>query len=506
MSQERATVRIEKVRVDTEPCVKTLAAEPCAVVIFGITGDLAQRKLIPALYHLAREGSLPEPFCVVGISRSAKDSDALRAALRVGLEKFSRSKGEGIDEAVWARFAARIHAVAGSAGDPEAYERLRLKLEDLDARYALPGNRLYYLAVAPAIFAPILNNLKAAALIRSPSCSEAWSRVIVEKPFGHDLASATDLNRVVAEVLDESQTYRIDHYLGKETVQNLLVFRFANSIFEPLWNRNYIEHIEVTAAEDLLVSNRGEFYDQAGVVRDVVQNHLLQILALVTMEPPVSLDGDDVRDQKVQAIRSLRPVGEGDVVLAQYEGYREVEGVAPGSRTPTYVAIQASLDNWRWHGVPIYLRAGKGLGARDTEVAITFKSVPSVLFGKRNPTPNRLILQIQPDEAITLTFASKVPGEDVTIGAVTMEMLYAEAFEKTGGDAYERLLLDGMRGDATLFARRDEVEEAWRWVDPFLRAWEQGSGPVPTYPVGSAGPAEADALLAREGRTWRTLG
>ena len=310
----------------------------------------------------------------------------------------------------------------------------------------------------------------------------------------------------MAEVLDESQTYRIDHYLGKETVQNLLVFRFANSIFEPLWNRNYIEHIEVTAAEDLLVSNRGEFYDQAGVVRDVVQNHLLQILALVTMEPPVSLDGDDVRDQKVQAIRSLRPVGEGDVVLAQYEGYREVEGVAPGSRTPTYVAIQASLDNWRWHGVPIYLRAGKGLGARDTEVAITFKSVPSVLFGKRNPTPNRLILQIQPDEAITLTFASKVPGEDVTIGAVTMEMLYAEAFEKTGGDAYERLLLDGMRGDATLFARRDEVEEAWRWVDPFLRAWEQGSGPVPTYPVGSAGPAEADALLAREGRTWRTLG
>jgi glucose-6-phosphate 1-dehydrogenase len=502
MTRKTATVRVSKAGLRETSCLEAKAPEPCTLVIFGITGDLAGRKLIPALYQLAAEGSLPEKFCVVGVSRSAKDADALRAKLLEGVKKHSRS---GFDASVWERLASCIHCVAGSAKDEEPYGRLKVKLEDLDAEHGIPGNRLFYLAVAPSIFPPILNHLKGVGLIRSAD-EESWSRVIVEKPFGIDLPSAQELNRLVGEVLDEQQTYRIDHYLGKETVQNLLVLRFANSIFEPLWSRKYIDHVQVTAAESLLVTNRGAFYDEAGVVRDIVQNHLLQILALVTMEPPVSLDGDDVRDQKVQAIRSLRPVDPEDVVFAQYEGYRDVEGVADDSRTPTFMGVKAMIDNWRWHGVPFYLRAGKGLKARDTEVAITFRKVPSVLFGKGNVEPNQLVLQIQPGDGISLSFSSKVPGDGVKIGTVNMDMTYAEAFEEKAGDAYERLLLDSMRGDATLFARRDEVEEAWRWVDPFLKAWESGNGNVPSYAVGSDGPPEVLDLIDRDNRKWRPLG
>lgn len=502
MSNE-ATIQVSKAEVGDGPCLEAKLAEPCALVIFGITGDLASRKLIPAIYHLAVEGSLPEHFCVVGVSRSAKDVDALRSKLREAVKKHSRT---GFDEAVWATLEPRIECVAGSGGDAETYVRLEGMLAELDTRHGLNGNRLFYLAVAPSIFPPILNQLKAANFIQCPDSVGPWSRVIVEKPFGFDLETAQELNRLVAEVLHERQTYRIDHYLGKETVQNLLVLRFANSIFEPLWSRKYIDNIQVTAAESLLVTNRGEFYDQTGVVRDIMQNHLLQILAMVVMEPPVSLDGDDIRDQKVQAIRSLRPVEPEDVVLAQYEGYRDVDGVADGSRTPTYVGLKVKIDNWRWHGVPFYLRAGKGLKARDTEVAITFRKVPSILFGRGKVEANQLILQIQPDDGISLSFASKVPGDGVTIGTVTMDMTYAEAFEKKSGDAYERLLLDAMRGDATLFARRDEVEEAWRWVDPFLKAWEGASGEVPTYPVGSDGPQAALDLIQRDDRTWRPIG
>jgi glucose-6-phosphate 1-dehydrogenase len=473
----------------------------CALVIFGITGDLSQRKLIPALYRLHCEGALPERFSVVGISRSARDADALRARLHEALHKFSKVP---VDETQWAEFAARIDCVAGSASDPQAFVDLRDRLAEHDEKHGLGGNRLFYLAVAPKLFSSILTNLRSAGMILPVEGEGPWTRVIVEKPFGHDLESARELNRLVAEVLDERQTYRIDHYLGKETVQNLLVFRFANAIFEPLWNRQHIESVQITAGESILVTNRGAFYDQTGVVRDIVQNHLLQILALTAMEPPISLRADDVRDQKVQAIRSLRPVGPEGVVFGQYEGYLDVEGVAADSRTPTFVAVEAYLDTWRWHGVPFFLRAGKGLSARDTEVAITFRQVPSILFGDRVPSPNQLVLQIQPNDGISLQFVSKVPG-DLTLGSVNMDMTYAETFGKPSGDAYQRLLLDGMRGDATLFARRDEVEEAWRWVDPFLSSWAASNEPIRTYAVGDpVGPA-AD-MVERHGLEWRPLG
>ncbi len=480
------------------------AAERCVITIFGITGDLAARKLIPALYHLARSGALPESFAIVGVSRSVGDDAALRQRLREGLEAHSRT---GLEEPLWKAFAERIYAVKGGVGDPDTYAQLEARSLQLDAEYELPGNRLYYMAVAPSIFGDILHGLKSAGLVLDPRQAEPWSRVIVEKPFGFDLETAQALNDLVAEVLAESQTYRIDHYLGKETVQNILVFRFANAIFEPLWNRNHIDFIEVTAAETLLVSNRGAFYDQTSVVRDIVQNHLLQILALVAMEPPVSLDSDHVRDAKVNAVRSLRPIDvDADVVFGQYAGYRDVEGVAPGSRTPTFVAMRLFLDNWRWHGVPIYVRAGKGMNARDTEVAITFKPAPGVLFGsQRSLRPNRLILEIQPNDGVDLQFESKVPGEDVNIGHVTMKMRYAEAFSKPSGDAYERLLLDAMRGDATLFARRDEVEAAWALIDPVTAAYASGRVAVESYEPGGTGPDGAEALVARDGREWRAL-
>ncbi|MEL6182120.1 MAG: glucose-6-phosphate dehydrogenase, partial [Myxococcota bacterium] len=336
--------------------------------------------------------------------------------------------------------------------------------------------------------------------------AEGWRRIVIEKPFGYDLKTAHALNDKVHDVFQEDQVYRIDHYLGKETVQNIMAFRFANVIFEPIWNRNHIEHIQVTAAESITIDGRGEFYDKTGVVRDVVQNHLLQIMALCTMEPPASLGADDIRDEKVQAIRSLHPIELSDVVMGQYEGYRDVEGVEEGSRTPTFVAMKLGIDNWRWSGVPIYVRAGKGMSSRDTHVAVTFRSVPGILFGQNAKLDNnQLVLQIQPNEGISLTFSSKVPGDDVTIGTVSMDMAYAKAFERRPGDAYERLLLDAMRGDATLFARRDEVERAWAFIDQLNTAWEALDTPIPTYTTGEDGPQEAQELMERDGRTWRTL-
>jgi glucose-6-phosphate 1-dehydrogenase len=377
-------------------------------------------------------------------------------------------------------------------------------------RKALPpgGNRLFYLAMPPATFPSILRGLREAELLPPPGRGP-WSRIVIEKPFGRDLSSARELNRLLAGVVDESQVFRSDHYLGKETVQNILVFRFGNSIFEPIWNRKHVDHVQITMAEEIGVERRGRFYDATGVLRDVVQSHLLQVLALCAMEAPATFKADDIRDEKFKLLRSIRPIGEADVVHGQYRGYRGEEGVGPASRTPTYLAMRLHVDNWRWQGVPFYARAGKGLQRRTTEVAIQFQRIPFCLFGDEEVCqriePNVLTLRIQPDEGIALRFAAKAPGEDVSVGTVTMDFSYARSFERPAGEAYERLLLDAMRGDATLFARRDGDEQAWALATPVLEAWEGGTAEPAFYERGSAGPREADELLRRDGRRWRPL-
>jgi glucose-6-phosphate 1-dehydrogenase len=493
------------VRVATPPAAPLLPPRPpddCTVVIFGVTGDLTHRKLVPALYTLAAQDELPSRFAMIGTSTSVGSADALRADLRESTSKFSRTRP--LDEAAWKRFAEGVETVQGDFNEPGAYAALRTKLAEVEARRGTRGNRLYYMATPPSVFPVILRHLKDAGLLHPPGTSP-WSRVVMEKPFGRDLTSARELNRLVAEVLDESQIFRIDHYLGKETVQNILVFRFGNSIFEPVWNRKYVDHVQITMAEEIGVERRGKFYDQTGVLRDVVQSHLLQVLALCAMEPPTSFRADDVRDEKTQLFRSLRPSRPDDAVWGQYEGYRGEEGVAPDSRTATFVAMKAMIDNWRWQGVPFYLRAGKGLRRRTTEVSVHFQAIPFCLFGREEVCqliePNVLTLRIQPDEGIALRFAAKAPGDDLTVGTVTMDFSYASSFQRPSGEAYERLLLDAMRGDATLFARRDGDEKCWEFVQPLL---EDPGVPSP-YARGTTGPPEADELLRREKRRWRPL-
>lgn len=495
------------------PILPARRPDPCVMVIFGATGDLAERKLLPALYNLAREGNLPDNFAVAAFSRSARDTDAYRQQMRAAVEKFSRS--QPIDDAVWNKFAARIECSPGTFDDAESFQRLKTKSAELDEKFGCKGNRLFYFATPASAFPVILKQLAAAKLISpAPKAHRPWTRVVVEKPFGHDLESAKALNALLGKSLEESQIYRIDHYLGKETVQNIMVFRFANSIFEPLWNHHYVDHVEITAAEQIGIEGRGKFYDETGVIRDVVQNHLLQVMAMVAMEPPVSFAADDVRDEKNKVFRALRPisgreVGE-HVAVGQYEGYRAEEGVRPDSQTPTYVALKCYLDNWRWQNVPFYIRAGKSLAKRLTEVSIHFKRVPHCLFTEddvcQRLEPNVLTLRIQPREGIMLDFETKVPGEDLSISGVTMDFSYADAFHKQAAEAYERLLLDCMRGSATLFARRDQVEEAWKFVTPILEALESGkAGPVASYAKGSSGPKESDVLIRRDGRRWSAL-
>jgi glucose-6-phosphate 1-dehydrogenase len=401
--------------------------------------------------------------------------------------------------------------VTGEFDDPAAYQRLAKRLEELDKTRGTKGNRLFYLATSPSDFPTILHRLQAAGLIARPH-TEPWTRVIVEKPFGRDYESALALNGLVGRVLDESQTFRIDHYLGKETVQNILVLRFANSIFEPLWNRSYVDYVEISAAETVGVERRGEFYEQTGVLRDIVQNHLLEVLSLIGMEPPNTGGADDIRTEKLKVLRALREVWSDtiprNVVLGQYNGYRREPDVAPGSTTPTYAALRLFVDNWRWQGVPFYLRAGKKLAQRVTEVSLHMRPIPLSLFGRsdvcEHVDPNVLTIRIQPDEGINMRFASKIPGNDFAVGPVHMDMKYVEAFGGEPPEAYERLLLDAMRGDATLFSRRDAVEQSWKWITPILEHFE-ASPPAdfPNYEPGSWGPSAVDDLMRRDRRAWK---
>lgn len=485
--------------------------DPCVFVMFGATGDLARRKLVPGLYHLFAHKQLPEGFALVGIGRSVPDVETFRALHLDAMHKLVKKPP---DPHVWEEFASRIHYVRGDHDDSGTYQRLAAALEECDQRHGTEKNRLYHLAVPPSAFAVVLAHLRAARLIYPAAMQPPWSRVMIEKPFGRDLASARELNRMCAEFLDESQIFRIDHYLGKETVQNILVFRFGNAIWEPIWNRKYIDHVQITASEELGMEGRGKFYDETGALRDVVQNHLLEVLALVAMEPPVSFRADDQRDERVQVFRSLRILSGRDVdentVRAQFRGFHAEPDIAPESRTPTFAALKVNIDNWRWQGVPFYLRAGKKLKKRLTEVAIHFQTVPMCLFGRdevcQRLDANVLVLRIQPDEGISLNFICKAPGKDLHVEKVAMDFTYAESFSAKPQEAYERLFIDGMRGDASLFARRDGVEKAWEFISPIMERWdEQREDALPVYEAGSDGPDEATELLANDKRQWRQL-
>ena len=488
------------------------------MVIFGASGDLTYRKLIPALYNIAADGDLPASLTVTGFARREKTDELFRKELEEAARKHSR---QTVDDEIWGGFSERIFYHRSEFGDSDGYKRLAERLNKFDAERGTRGNRLFYLSVAPGEFEGILEKLAEAGLNKAPDGS--WARVIVEKPFGSDLASAQELNSVVNKVFHEQDTYRIDHYLGKETAQNIMVLRFANGIFEPLWNNQYIDHVQITAAEPLGVEARGPYYESAGALRDMVQNHLLQLLCLVAMEPPTDLGADSVRDEKVKVVRSLRPLSPEDVgnsvVRGQYiegaingkevKAYRDEERVSPSSMTETYVAVKANIDNWRWANVPFYIRVGKRLAKGGTEIAVQFKNAPSVLFNKASEPlgPNVLVIRIQPDEGISLRMQCKMPGAALRIEPVKMDFHYGTSFGKASPEAYERLLLDAMSGDATLFARRDEVEGAWRFIDRIEHAWHAPSGtpPLCEYPSGSWGPKEADELLARDGRTWRRM-
>lgn len=481
------------------------------MVIFGASGDLTRRKLAPALYQLAADNQLPECFRIIGFARSKKSREEFRRELYEGITQFARNRPP--DNSVWENFAPDIEYHQGDYDDLASFQALRERLQRMNETCSVGDNRLFYLATPPVLYQTILGNLGAAGLIHEPH-KAPWSRVIVEKPFGRDLDSARNLSNFLARTIDETQVYRIDHYLGKETVQNILVFRFANAIFEPLWNRNHIDHVQIVAAESLGVERRGAFYEATGVLRDFVQNHLLEVMALCAMEPPVSFQADPIRDEKVKVLRSLKPLfGDGarrNVVLGQYDGYRAEKDIPPDSRTPTYAALKVMVDNWRWQGVPFYLRTGKKLANHVTEVAIHFRSIPLCLFGEekicRRLAPNVLTLRIQPEEGIRLQFGCKPPGDSLDVSNVLMDFGYAKAFGRQPSDAYERLLVDAMRGDATLFARRDAVEYAWAFMTPILEALENDlSLPMPIYESGAHGPQAAVELLARDGRMWDSL-
>jgi glucose-6-phosphate 1-dehydrogenase len=496
--------------------LERLPVHPTSLVVFGATGDLAHRKLLPALYNLAHDGALPERFELIGVARRDQPHENFRALARQSIERFSRRKP---DKDVLAGLVGDMRYIAGTFDDPRAYANIKRTLKEFDHKAGQELNRIFYLSTAPEFFPVIVEQLGKAGLTQA---DEAEVRVVIEKPFGYDLASARKLNAQVLEVFEESQVFRIDHYLGKETVQNLMAFRFANVLFEPVWNRNYVDNVQITAAEDLGIGGRAGYYEGAGALRDLVQNHMLQLLALLTMEPPTAFEANRLRDEKLKVLEAIVPPRVEEVstiaVRAQYgpgtiggkpvPGYKQEEGVAPDSRTETYAALKLRVSNWRWAGVPFYLRTGKRLARRVTEIAVTLKPVPHLAFrssGSVGVQENQIILTVQPDEGVSVSIGAKIPGPSMRIRPVNMEFRYGTSFLSESPEAYERLILDAMRGEATLFTRNDEIEALWGIVDPILTAWhEDTTTPIPQYPAGSAGPKEVDSLLDG-GRKWRRL-
>ena len=484
------------------------APEPCAVAIYGASGDLTQRKLMPALYSLALRRLLPDRFAVVGVGRSASSDDEFRARMREGIEQHAR---DPFQTDAWESLAAGMRYVSADPGAPGGTDQLWRTLGELDAQRGLGGNRVHYFAVPPAAIGSLIEDIG-----RHRHELPGWTRLVIEKPFGHDLASAEQLNAEIAHHFVESEIFRIDHYLGKETVQNLLALRFANGIFEPIWNRQFVDHVQITVGESMGIEGRASFYEQSGAIRDIFQNHLLQLLALTAMEPPSDFSADAVRNEKVKVLRSLHTPGPKNIVRGQYgrgfvegievAGYREEQGVARDSSTETFVAAKLYVDNWRWADTPFYVRAGKRLARRETTIAIQFKRAPHPPFeiSSSEPLrPNVLLIHVQPDEGVSLAFAAKVPGQGMALRTVHMDFLYGGAFRTGLPEAYERLILDCMLGEATLFTRADEVAEQWKLVDAIVAAWQRDRPGFPNYAAGAWGPATADELLQRDGRSWR---
>jgi len=481
--------------------------EPCALVIFGASGDLTKRKLFPALYSLAFRQLLPEKFGIVGVARSEETDDEFRERMKAAVQEFGRDE---FREDIWEGLAEGMRYVRVEANEDAALDRVAETLTELDRSRGTAGNRVYYLAVPPDAFETIVGG------VGKRRSAEGWTRLIVEKPFGHDLASALELNDLVHRYFEENEIYRIDHYLGKETVQNMLALRFANGIFEPIWNRQFIDHVQITVAESIGIEARAAYYEKAGAIRDIFQNHLLQLVALTAMEPPIDFTSDSVRNEKVKVLKSMHTPGPKNVVRGQYgrgyvegeevPGYREEPGVDPNSLTDTFVAAKLFVDNWRWADTPYYVRAGKRLARRETTIAIQFKRAPHPPFEElaaEGLRPNVLLINIQPDEGVSLAIGAKVPGQGLQIRTVHMDFLYGGAFRTDMPEAYERLVLDCMRGDSTLFTREDEVTEQWQLVDAIVAAWRRDRPSFPNYPAGTWGPPSSDDLLQRDGRTWR---